>query len=83
MSVSAPASPPPASAVDGASTFAAPAPPSLSMGVIGNCAFSALVDARARIVWCCLPRFDADPVFNALLDPSENGSAFAIEIENF
>ncbi|MDQ3273094.1 MAG: glycoside hydrolase family 15 protein, partial [Pseudomonadota bacterium] len=36
-----------------------------------------------RIVWCCLPRFDADPVFNALLDPSENGSAFAIEIENF
>jgi len=65
------------------STFAAPAPPSLSLGVIGNCAFSALVDARARIVWCCLPRFDADPVFNALLDPSDQGSAFAIEIENF
>jgi GH15 family glucan-1,4-alpha-glucosidase len=51
--------------------------------VIGNCAFSALVDARARIVWCCLPRFDGDPVFNALLDPSDKGSAFAIEIENF
>ncbi|MDP1742733.1 glycoside hydrolase family 15 protein [Polaromonas sp.] len=64
-------------------SFACPAPPSLSLGVIGNCAFSALVDARARIVWCCLPRFDGDPVFNALLDPSENGSAFAIEIENF
>lgn len=69
--------------VDGASTFAAPAPPSLSLGVIGNCAFSALVDARARIVWCCLPRFDGDPVFNALLDTSDKGSAFAIEIENF
>ncbi|MBA4329767.1 MAG: glucoamylase [Polaromonas sp.] len=69
--------------MDGASTFAAPAPPSLSLGVIGNCAFSALVDARARIVWCCLPRFDGDPVFNALLDPGDNGSAFAIEIENF
>ncbi|MDI1273330.1 glycoside hydrolase family 15 protein [Polaromonas sp.] len=65
------------------SSFTAPAPPSLSLGVIGNCAFSALVDARARIVWCCLPRFDGDPVFNALLDPSDNGSAFAIEIENF
>ena len=63
--------------------FAPPAAPSLSMGVIGNCAFSALVDARGRIVWCCLPRFDGDPVFNALLDDSESGSAFAIEIENF
>lgn len=63
--------------------FAAPAAPSLSMGVIGNCAFSALVDARGRIVWCCLPRFDGDPVFNALLDDSDQGNAFAIEIENF
>ncbi len=65
------------------SNFAPPAVPSLSLGVIGNCAFSALVDARGRIVWCCLPRFDADPVFNALLDSGEKGSAFAIEIENF
>ena len=65
------------------SNFAPPAAPSLSLGVIGNCAFSALVDARGRIVWCCLPRFDADPVFNALLDPGEKGSAFTIEIENF
>jgi GH15 family glucan-1,4-alpha-glucosidase len=59
------------------------APPSLSLGLIGNCAFSALVDARGRIVWCCLPRFDADPVFNALLDTSEQAGEFAIEIENF
>ncbi|MFZ2387616.1 MAG: glycoside hydrolase family 15 protein, partial [Polaromonas sp.] len=64
-------------------SFAPPAPPSLSLGVIGNCAFSALVDARGRSVWCCLPRFDGDPVFNALLDDSDQGSAFAIEIENF
>ncbi len=84
MSVSRP-SPAPAGASPAGETnsFVPPAPPSLSVGVIGNCAFSALVDARARIVWCCLPRFDADPVFNALLDPSDNGSAFAIEIENF
>ncbi len=77
--------------------FAPPAEPSLAMGVIGNCAFSALIDARGRIVWCCLPRFDGDPVFNALLAPGagRNGndgndggdtsqsSAFAIEIEDF
>jgi len=76
--------------------FAPPAKPSLAMGVIGNCGFSALIDARGRIVWCCLPRFDSDPVFNALLEPQpEHGettmpgvqdsqsSAFAIEIEDF
>jgi GH15 family glucan-1,4-alpha-glucosidase len=72
--------------------FAPPAEPSLAMGVIGNCAISALVDARARIVWCCLPRFDGDPVFNALLQPDAGKSAlptdacpgaFAIEIEDF
>jgi GH15 family glucan-1,4-alpha-glucosidase len=64
-------------------SFAAVLPPSLALGVIGNCGFSALVDGRARIIWCCLPRFDGDPVFNALLDASDQGSAFAIEIENF
>jgi GH15 family glucan-1,4-alpha-glucosidase len=71
--------------------FAPPAEPSLAMGVIGNCAFSALIDARARIVWCCLPRFDGDPVFNALLEPGSDkddpdtsqSSAFSIEIEDF
>ena len=63
--------------------FAPPAPPSLSLGVIGNCAISALIDPHGRMVWSCLPRFDGDPVFNALLggDGAEQGS-FAIEIEN-
>jgi GH15 family glucan-1,4-alpha-glucosidase len=60
-----------------------PATPSLNLGVIGNCAYSALVDERARIVWCCLPRFDGDPVFNALLDPSTGGSVWSFEIEDF
>jgi len=58
------------------------ADPSLSVGMIGNCAFSALVDGRGRIVWCCMPRYDGDPVFNALLDPGENGGHFAIEVED-
>lgn len=57
--------------------FGPPASASLKLGVIGNCAFSALLDERGRIVWCCLPRFDGDPVFNALLDDSNQGSAFA------
>ena len=41
---------------------------SLNLGVIGNCTYGALVDDAARIVWCCLPRFDADPVFCSLID---------------
>jgi GH15 family glucan-1,4-alpha-glucosidase len=63
--------------------FAPPAAPSLSLGMIGNCAYSALVDERGRIVWCCLPRFDGDPIFNALLHPGEHASAWGIELENF
>jgi GH15 family glucan-1,4-alpha-glucosidase len=70
-----------------AGNFGSVADPSLQMAVIGNCAFSALVDQRGRIVWCCLPRFDGDPVFNALLEPSSNADpspgAFGIEIEDF
>jgi GH15 family glucan-1,4-alpha-glucosidase len=58
-------------------------PPSLNLGVIGNCAYSALIDTRGGIVWCCLPRFDGDPVFNALLDPSDKGSFWAFELEDF
>jgi GH15 family glucan-1,4-alpha-glucosidase len=61
---------------------ATPTPSTLQVGMIGNCAYSALIDQRARIVWCCLPRFDGDPVFNAILDPSENGSIWAFELED-
>src|ERR1700744_6166438 len=55
---------------------------SLNCGVVGNCAFSALIDKMGRIVWCCLPRFDGEPVFNALLDDSDNGAVWSIELEN-
>ena len=55
---------------------------SLNLGVIGNCAFGALVDDSARIVWCCLPRFDADPVFCSLIDDDANAGAgfFAVDL---
>jgi len=56
---------------------------SLNLAIIGNCAYSALIDERGRIVWSCLPRFDGDPVFNALLDPTESGSFWSFELENF
>lgn len=56
--------------------------PSLNLGVIGNCSISALVDAQGDIVFSCLPRFDGDPVFNALLQPGDEGSRFAIELED-
>lgn len=46
----------------------------LDLGLIGNCTYGALVDRQARIVWCCLPRFDGDPVFAALLDGANGDS---------
>lgn len=58
---------------------------SLENGLIGNSAIGALVDARGRIVWACLPRFDSDPVFCRLLNPAddENGGAFSINLADF
>lgn len=54
---------------------------SLDLAVIGNCSFGALIDRRARIVWSCMPRFDSDPVFCALLGGEEpSDGMFEIEI---
>ena len=58
----------------------------LNLGLIGNGAISALIDDQGRIVWSCFPRFDGDPVFCHLLQPTghEAGSgAFGIEMVNF
>ncbi len=46
------------------------------LGLIGNCQFSALVDRSGEVVWCCLPRFDSEPVFAKLLD--EAGGSFGV-----
>jgi GH15 family glucan-1,4-alpha-glucosidase len=43
------------------------------IGLIGNCQFSALVSADGDIAWCCLPRFDSEPMFGALLDADDGG----------
>jgi GH15 family glucan-1,4-alpha-glucosidase len=63
-------------------------PRSLALGAIGNGSFNALIDGHARVVWCCLPRPDGDPIFNTLL--GDNGStrvgaprgSFVIELED-
>jgi GH15 family glucan-1,4-alpha-glucosidase len=43
------------------------------LGLIGNCQFSALVENNGAVVWCCLPRFDSEPIFAELLDHADGG----------
>jgi GH15 family glucan-1,4-alpha-glucosidase len=47
-------------------------------GVIGNCQFAALVQRTGAIAFCCLPRFDSEPVFASMLDAQDGGS-FRVE----
>ncbi|MFH0341763.1 MAG: trehalase-like domain-containing protein [Chromatiales bacterium] len=59
----------------------------LALGIIGNCSVSALVDQQGRIVWSCMPRFDGDPVFCALLgsdasDALTGRGAFTIDLQH-
>lgn len=42
-------------------------------GIIGDCHGSALVSRNGSVDWCCLGRFDADPVFCRILDANRGG----------
>ena len=44
----------------------------LDLGIVGNCTFSALVNRNGRIVWCCMPRFDGDPIFCSLVNGDQD-----------
>ncbi len=61
------------------------AEPTLDLALIGNGGVGALVDVRGDIVWSCVPRFDGEPVFHALLgSPSgqvEDGR-FGVRLED-
>ena len=51
------------------------------LGIIGNCAFSALIDKKAGINWMCWPRFDSSFIFGSLLDKNKGGH-FSIQPQN-
>jgi GH15 family glucan-1,4-alpha-glucosidase len=44
------------------------------LGLIGNGQIAALIDRRGGVAWCCLPRFDSEPMFATLLDEREGGT---------
>ncbi|HWK82374.1 MAG TPA: glycoside hydrolase family 15 protein [Caldimonas sp.] len=59
---------------------------SLDLALIGNCTISALVDKHGDIVWCCMPRFDGDPIFHALLDSAAGlprEAVLGVELDGF
>lgn len=56
---------------------------SLDLGLVGNGSFAALIDARGRVVWACVPAFDGEPVFCSLLSPQAEGGDYAVELEDF
>jgi GH15 family glucan-1,4-alpha-glucosidase len=43
------------------------------MGVVGNCAFLALIGTDTAVRWLCWPRFDSSFVFGPLLDEQKGG----------
>ena len=43
------------------------------LGLIGNCRYGALIHRDGSVVWCCLPRFDSEPVFSTLIDEMRGG----------
>ncbi|MCA1761768.1 MAG: glycoside hydrolase family 15 protein [Flavobacteriales bacterium] len=49
-------------------------------GLIGNCAFLALVGKDTNVGWMCLPRFDSSPVFGGLVG-GEKGGEFSVKPE--
>jgi GH15 family glucan-1,4-alpha-glucosidase len=48
------------------------------LGLIGDTRTAALVDPRGRILWLCLPHFDGEPVFGALVAGDDRGGLYAL-----
>ena len=47
------------------------------LGLIGNCAYLALIGTDTAVRWLCWPRFDSSFVFGSLLD-SQKGGEFSV-----
>lgn len=59
---------------------------SLNIGLIGNCQVASFIDARATMVWTCVPQFDSDPIFCRLLrrdDESDLPGFYEVELVDF
>ena len=57
-------------------------PSTLNLAVIGNGALASLIDDQGRMVWCCWPRLDGDPIFCALIDGDKRERGlFAIALD--
>jgi GH15 family glucan-1,4-alpha-glucosidase len=55
----------------------------LDLALIGNGTVSALVNHCAEVVWCCVPRFDGDPIFCRLLQngaSEDSAGVFAVDL---
>lgn len=48
-------------------------PPIRDFALVGDCHGAALVSRQGSVDWCCLGRFDAEPVFCRLLDADQGG----------
>jgi len=57
--------------------------PNLDLGLVGNGSLGILIDALGRVVWGCLPAFDGDPAFCALLQPRLGGGDWTVDVEDF
>ncbi len=52
----------------------------LDLGIVGNCAFSALIDRHGAVVWACMPAFDGDPVFSRLINGGVESGIYEISV---
>lgn len=58
-------------------------PPIRDYALIGDCHGAALVSRHGSIDWCCLGRFDADPIFCRILDARNGGFLSIRPVEEY
>ncbi|MCB0639375.1 MAG: glycoside hydrolase family 15 protein, partial [Lewinella sp.] len=51
-------------------------PHKYDLGIIGNCAYLALIDTTANVRWMCWPRFDSSFIFGGLMDEEDGGEFY-------